>query len=61
MKHICICNQDSWGVVVIVIAIMTMAVVVSIWQNNPNYLWLIALVIGVSPNKCKATKHEEDD
>ena len=37
----------NWGVVIIDICVMTMATGVSIWQNNPNYLWLL-IIMGFS-------------
>ena len=38
-------TNNEIGDALIVIAIIAMAVLVSIWQDNPKYLWLLALMI----------------
>lgn len=37
-------SHTNWGVVVIDIAVIIMAVVISIWQNNPKYLFLLFIL-----------------
>ncbi len=59
-KHQCICNQSSWDVVAAIFGIMTMSVIVSIWQNNPHYLWLNAMSLLLSTNKCKIHPKEDN-
>ena len=34
----------NWATALIDIAIMIMAIIVSVWQDNPNYLWLLVLL-----------------
>ena len=36
-----------WGEVIVDLAIIGMAVYVSVWQNDTNYLWLL-LLLGAS-------------
>jgi len=39
-------KKVNWGSVVVDISVMIMAVGVSIWRDNPLYLWLLALLVG---------------
>jgi len=59
-RHKCICQKQDWDVVVLFIAISILAIGVSIWQDNPNFLWLLALIFGLSPTKCKAHLRNEE-
>ena len=34
----------NWGAVIIDLAILGIALFVTLWRNNTSYLWLIALV-----------------
>ncbi len=40
--------NNQWDTVVICFFIMVMAVGVSVWQNNPKFLWLLALMACVN-------------
>lgn len=59
-EHKCICGKPDWDVVVLGFMIIVMAITISIWQDNPRYLWLLALFLGLSSEKCKATSHKEE-
>jgi len=37
-------KKNNWGAVILDICIMCMAVGVSVWQNNPKFLWLLAFM-----------------
>ena len=36
--------KPNWGVVIIDLAIIALTLIICIWQNNPKYLWLLALL-----------------
>ena len=38
-------SRTNWGSVLVDISIIAMAIIVSILQNNFNYLWLLALTL----------------
>jgi hypothetical protein len=37
--------KTNWGTVIIDLAVMVLSVSVSVWQDNPNYLWLLILLL----------------
>lgn len=37
-------KETNWGVVVIDICIMILAVFFSVWQNDPSYLFILILI-----------------
>ena len=52
-EHKCICENTDWEVVIVFLMIVILAVGVSVWQNNPKFLWLLALITIISSRKCK--------
>lgn len=57
-EHVCICGKQDWDVVFFSSMVVVMAVVVSIWQDNPMFLWLLALLLGVPGSRCKGVQHK---
>ena len=53
-------KNTNWGVVIFDIGVMILATVVSVWQNNPNYLWLLILMFASGSLITYQTERGED-
>ena len=39
-------NHYDWDDLILKLAIIALALFVSVWQDNPKYLWLLILIMG---------------
>lgn len=53
-------STTNWGVVIIDICVMILAVGVSIWQDNPTYL-LLLLILGVTGKEVLDLKKGDEE